>query len=552
MKLKKKERNGILKAYLHLWKIMSFKDKMACILIVFLSFVSAISKFFPTFAVSMIISKLSNQQITMAGLQFLNEWGTVEVIMFLMGMSVALWVVGMLIYMAIDIYARHMICVVHKTSLNIIFEKRKNNDFHMTNGEVNYIIKNASDNVYSLIEGFFWEVLGVIISLIIVLLQIFLIDVVIGFLTLGVLFLISICVYVRLKFQSPVVNKIEKENAKIGNTLLKSLINLPLIKVLKSQLVEIKELNKQNDVFYKKHKIRAVIGFVYWVMVLAIEYLCLAGIIIFALKRQALVGLSISSIILLINYIIYAYGPIENLGFLMGELQQFAVKICNLMKLHQTETFFENDQTTKVDPECIEVKNLKVVTGDFKRSYSHTFKKGMLSAVFGKSGSGKTSFINSICGIKNYETGEILVDGKPVNNLLENMNVSYAFQDEMLFDRSVKENIYYPNLEETKYSKYLIKKLNLEGIIERESENAEMLNMLSGGEKKRISLVRAMIQNAGVFIFDEPTNELDKKNVKLVIQEIKNLAKNNIVIVISHDSKMLEVCDDYFNLDLDK
>ena len=69
---------------------------------------------------------------------------------------------------------------------------------------------------------------------------------------------------------------------------------------------------------------------------------------------------------------------------------------------------------------------------------------------------------------------------------------------------------------------------------------------LSGGEKKRINLARAFIKPADLYILDEPTNELDKKNVDIVLKILKQLKKRAIVVVISHDARVIEISDKVF------
>ena len=88
----------------------------------------------------------------------------------------------------------------------------------------------------------------------------------------------------------------------------------------------------------------------------------------------------------------------------------------------------------------------------------------------------------------------------------------------------------------------LLKKFDLKYLLEREESDSKnsFKNNLSGGERKRISVIRAISKDAQVYILDEPTNELDEKNVKHVIKELVKLSKQAVVIVISHDKRLLE------------
>ena len=72
---------------------------------------------------------------------------------------------------------------------------------------------------------------------------------------------------------------------------------------------------------------------------------------------------------------------------------------------------------------------------------------------------------------------------------------------------------------------------------------------MSGGEKKRISIARGLLREAKIYIFDEPTNDLDNKNAQNVIKQINKLKKNAIVIVVSHDERVMKKADQLIEFD---
>ena len=126
----------------------------------------------------------------------------------------------------------------------------------------------------------------------------------------------------------------------------------------------------------------------------------------------------------------------------------------------------------------------------------------------------------------------------------ENQRVSISFQGENFFDRSVKTNIMYPETKLNDKAQELIEIFDLEEIINREKDKTDNFkDILSGGEKKRISIIRCISKNAEIYILDEPTNELDEKNVKKTISQIKKMKKNALVIVISHDKRLIDCAE---------
>ena len=124
--------------------------------------------------------------------------------------------------------------------------------------------------------------------------------------------------------------------------------------------------------------------------------------------------------------------------------------------------------------------------------------------------------------------------------------MSVSMQDAYIFNRNAKENIFYPNGEQTENSSEVINMLSMQRLVKRDYDDdseQNFENKLSGGEKKRIGISRAMLKPANVYIFDEPTNDLDNKNANNVIKNIKNLAENAIVIVVSHDDRLKSQAD---------
>ena len=126
--------------------------------------------------------------------------------------------------------------------------------------------------------------------------------------------------------------------------------------------------------------------------------------------------------------------------------------------------------------------------------------------------------------------------------------VVYLFQDSLLFDRSLKENIAYPDDNLNEKAEELIDKFNIKKIINRNVQTS-IKNILSGGEKKRVDLIRTLSKDKDIYLFDEPTNELDGENVKIALEEIRNVVnKNKIVILISHDDRCFEIADEIIYL----
>lgn len=180
----------------------------------------------------------------------------------------------------------------------------------------------------------------------------------------------------------------------------------------------------------------------------------------------------------------------------------------------------------------IQVENLKKSYKDIKAvdNVSFCVKEGELFAFLGVNGAGKSTTINMITGILNMDEGTILVDSKDVttNSLETKRLIGVVFQTSVLDQYlTVYENLYYRgklygiNDKELKDRIYqLAKDLDFEIYLKRQ------LNKLSGGQKRKIDLARALIHNPKIIILDEPTTGLDPQTRKLIWNYLTGLRKN--------------------------
>ncbi len=168
---------------------------------------------------------------------------------------------------------------------------------------------------------------------------------------------------------------------------------------------------------------------------------------------------------------------------------------------------------------------------------------GKMTALVGLSGSGKSTILNLIPRFYNILSGDIKFDGQSINNLTISSlrkEISLVSQDTTLFDDTVKNNIAYANLDATEeeiieaanksFASEFIEKLpdRYETII---GENGLRL---SGGEKQRLSIARAMLKKSTIILLDEATSSLDADTEQKIQQALTLLTKNKTTIVIAH------------------
>lgn len=203
----------------------------------------------------------------------------------------------------------------------------------------------------------------------------------------------------------------------------------------------------------------------------------------------------------------------------------------------------------------IEIKNLNKYFNKGKKNQIHvinnvtlTLADNGLVALLGPSGSGKTTLLNTIGGLDNVKSGNIYIDGKKITSKIthkrdkiRNINIGYIFQDYKLIDNmSVYSNVALvlkmlgikDKNEIKKRVDYVLEKVGMYRYRNRPC------NMLSGGERQRVGIARAIVKDPDIIIADEPTGNLDSKNSLEIMNIIKAISKDRLVILVTHENDL--------------
>lgn len=222
---------------------------------------------------------------------------------------------------------------------------------------------------------------------------------------------------------------------------------------------------------------------------------------------------------------------------------------------------YQTDPDEKINIDSvytIELKNVSFSYDDKKifTNFNYIFDKKKY-ALIGPSGSGKSTLLKLILGIEHPSNGEVKVNEKnlkDVNKFLYYKNIAYIGQDVYLMNDSIKNNILLGSDISDMEFKSIIKKTNLEELINslpRKEESTITSNgqEISGGEKQRIAIARALVKNVDFIFIDESTSQLDRENRKELETMLINL-ENIGVIMISHnyDQETLMKFDSVINL----
>lgn len=266
-------------------------------------------------------------------------------------------------------------------------------------------------------------------------------------------------------------------------------------------------------------------------------------------------NMSIGELISFLQYVTLLISPCMFLISYNLKIRQISVSLERIYD--ELENIIISDQYTgkmncneKINR--IEFENVGFSYGNLKIINNLTFllQSGEITALIGESGCGKSTIINLIYHLWNIDAGKILINGKDIENYeicsLRN-KICVIGQETFIFDDSIVDNVLLEACEKVKIKKFdeLCIALNINKLISnREKESlGENGKNISGGQKQKIAIARALMRECDVFIFDEATSALDNISQQKVLSEIMPYLENKIVLIIAHRMETIENAD---------
>ncbi len=243
-----------------------------------------------------------------------------------------------------------------------------------------------------------------------------------------------------------------------------------------------------------------------------------------------------------------AYQPVRSLATLnMGVYQDISAAKRLFPIIESNNIDINHGSILKLDQSDIVFKNLTFKYTEANKStldkINLTIKYGEMTALVGHSGAGKSTILNLIPRFFDPQDGEIVINGKSIESYsLKTLreNISLVSQDTTLFDDTVKNNIKYSKLDATDEEIAEAARLSsCEDFIKDMPNGYETVIgenglRLSGGEKQRISIARAMLKNSKIILLDEATSSLDSETEEKIQNAVNYLKKDKTTLVIAH------------------
>ena len=225
-----------------------------------------------------------------------------------------------------------------------------------------------------------------------------------------------------------------------------------------------------------------------------------------------------------------------------------------------SSNLFQNSNKNNKILNKLEIKDISYSYENNKKildGLSLTINKNDKIGIFGKSGSGKSTFVDIVFGLINPNQGSVFIDEKKLEgeNNIFNYNIGYVSQNSYLLDDTVKKNIAFGQNEREINENLVIESLKtaqmdkwLEGTTNKlNTIIGENGKMISGGERQRIGIARTLYFNSEFIVLDEPTSSLDQETTNKFLEVLKSL-KNKTIIMISHQKSTLSICNKIYEM----
>jgi ATP-binding cassette subfamily B multidrug efflux pump len=253
----------------------------------------------------------------------------------------------------------------------------------------------------------------------------------------------------------------------------------------------------------------------------------------------------IAEFILYVNMLIW---PVASLGWISSMVQEAEASQKRINEFLKTVPDIQNKSDEPVEIQgTIEFKNVSFTYDDTNiqalKNVSFSVKKGETIAIFGKTGSGKSTILSLVSRLYDVKEGEILIDGVPIDQInLEGLrkNMAVVPQDAFLFSDTIKNNIRFGNQEASDNEIIEVARLaavhdNIAGFANGyETILGERGISLSGGQKQRVSIARALLKDAKILLLDDCLSAVDTETEETILSNLGKVMENKTTFIVSH------------------
>ena len=352
------------------------------------------------------------------------------------------------------------------------------------------------------------------------------------------------------KRMGKVTTQAQEKSGFLTRYLVELFKNHKLTKIFQKEKYEANRANDYLDQLKEKNKkIGIVVVRISPIMEILTGFM-IAILIFYSGKLIASNELSVNNFFSFLAAMMLAYQPVRSLSTLNIIVNQGLSAAGRILPVVDTKNVIKNKENAKeinIENANIKFKDVlfsyKNSDGDVLKEINLDFEGGKMTSLVGHSGSGKSTILSLIPRFYDCKSGDISIDNQSIYDVtLHSLrkNISLVSQETTLFDDTIKNNIKYANLDASDDEIFEAAKLShCEEFIKNLPEKYETLIgedgvRLSGGEKQRISIARAMLKKSSIILLDEATSSLDSETETKIQDALKILTKDKTTIVMAH------------------
>ncbi|CVK32252.1 ABC transporter ATP-binding protein [Methanoculleus bourgensis] len=354
--------------------------------------------------------------------------------------------------------------------------------------------------------------------------------------------------------------KILEINGKISTFLRESLSMIPLIKSFGLEKYQQVRFEENLDTYYNSILSVSHVSALYLSITNALIFFPLLMLFIVGGKMAINEIISIGTLFAFSAYLMQFYSPVNSLANLWSNIKMSSAAFDRLHEIVELEAESDGKMDLKSENKEIVFENVSFSYGKNKifERLNITFKKGM-NFVIGANGSGKTTIFHLLIKLYTVEAGAIKIDSQDISEVsLPSLrrNIALLSQNIQLIDSSIYENILLGNLSASEDAVVnAAKKAKIHDFIVRLPNGYNSLVgedglALSGGERQKISLARAILKDSPIILLDEVTSPIDKESRDCIYNVLRELSSGKIIIIATHDCS--EIREGDWIVDLNK
>ncbi len=368
------------------------------------------------------------------------------------------------------------------------------------------------------------------------------------FVTLGVLPFIAIASILYFTKVEKIFERIEEDEAQMVTVVQENLSGARVVRAFANEPFEIQKMEEKNV----KHrnsiiKVMKIIA-LYWGsmdFIAGLQYLVIITIGIINVRRGTMDAADVAASLVLVGMLIW---PIRGLGRIINEYSKALVAADRIHEIMDTESEYTINGTLKPQIKGkIEFSNVSFKFSDthehLLKDVNFTIEEGMTVAIIGRTGSGKSTIINLLMRMYDYDQGQILIDDIPLKEIEKRhirSQIGVVLQDPFLYSKTVFENIAIAHQSVDEQAVYRAARVaalekDLKGFKQGfDTMVGEKGTTLSGGQKQRVAIARVLIANQPILIFDDALSAVDTETDIMIRNALAQRDNKQTTLIITH------------------